>query len=195
MEFKWLNESAINKTGDRWEITAPKESDFFCNNGAVGEEGITPESLSNAPFYYTEINGDFVMRVKVSLDFKDTYDSSSIMVMQDSRNWAKACFELTDFNTHAVVSVVTKEESDDANGCNIKNDFVWLQVCRVGQSFAFHYSIDGERFYMMRFFNLPAEKTIKVGLLAQAPTGKGGIRVYENLTIESRTVKNIRMGE
>ncbi len=29
MEFKWLNESAINKTGDRWEITAPKESDFF----------------------------------------------------------------------------------------------------------------------------------------------------------------------
>ena len=103
MEFKWLNESAINKTGDRWEITAPKESDFFCNNGAVGEEGITPESLSNAPFYYTEISGDFVMRVKVSLDFKDTYDSSSIMVMQDSRNWAKACFELTDFNTHAVV--------------------------------------------------------------------------------------------
>lgn len=35
MEFKWLNESAINKTGDRWEITAPKESDFFCNNGAL----------------------------------------------------------------------------------------------------------------------------------------------------------------
>jgi hypothetical protein len=29
MEFKWLNESAINKTGDRWEITAPKESDFL----------------------------------------------------------------------------------------------------------------------------------------------------------------------
>ena len=100
-----------------------------------------------------------------------------------------------DFNTHAVVSVVTKEESDDANGCNIANDFVWLQVCRVGQSFAFHYSTDGERFYMMRFFNLPAEKTMKVGLLAQAPTGNGGIRVYENLTIESRTVKNIRMGE
>lgn len=36
---------------------------------------------------------------------------------------------------------------------------------------------------------------MKVGLLAQAPTGNGGIRVYENLTIESRTVKNIRMGE
>ena len=146
-------------------------------------------------FDYTEVSGDFVMRVKVSLDFKDIYDSSSIMVMQDSKHWAKACFELTDFNIHAVVSVVTKEDSDDANGCNIETDSVWLQVCRVGQSFAFHYSTDGENFYMMRFFNLPVGETVKAGLLAQAPTGNGGIRVYENLTIENRTVKNIRMGK
>lgn len=29
MEFKWLNESAINKTGDRWEITVPKASEIL----------------------------------------------------------------------------------------------------------------------------------------------------------------------
>lgn len=195
MEFKWLNKSTITKEGKRIEIFAPKESDFFCNNGAVGDEGITPESLSNAPFYYTEVTGDFIMRVKVSHDFKDMYDSSSIMIMQDMTHWAKACFELTDFNTHAVVSVVTKDQSDDANGCNIDGNSVWLQVCRVGQSFAFHYSIDGDNYYMMRFFNLPAEKTLKVGLLAQAPIGSGGIRIYEDLTIEKRKVKNIRMGK
>jgi regulation of enolase protein 1 (concanavalin A-like superfamily) len=195
MEFKWLNKSTITKEGKRIEIFAPKESDFFCNNGAVGDEGITPESLSNAPFYYTEVTGDFIMRVKVSHDFKDMYDSSSIMIMQDMTHWAKACFELTDFNTHAVVSVVTKDQSDDANGCNIDGNSVWLQVCRVGQSFAFHYSIDGDNYYMMRFFNLPAEKTLKVGLLAQAPTGSGGIRIYEDLTIEKKKVKNIRIGK
>lgn len=50
-------------------------------------------------------------------------------------------------------------------------------------------------YYMMRFFNLSAGKTIKVGLLAQAPQGNGGIRTYENLTIEKKTVKNIRFGE
>lgn len=195
MEFKWLNRSTITKEGKRIEIFAPKESDFFCNNGAVGDEGITPESLSNAPFYYTEVTGDFIMRVKVSHDFKDMYDSSSIMIMQDITHWAKACFELTDFNTHAVVSVVTKDQSDDANGCNVEGNSVWLQVCRVGQSFTFHYSIDGDNYYMMRFFNLPAEKTLKVGLLAQAPTGSGGIRIYEDLTIEKKKVKNIRMGK
>lgn len=41
---------------------------------------------------------------------------------------AKACFELTDFNIHAVVSAVIKEKSDDANGCNIENNFGYRYV-------------------------------------------------------------------
>lgn len=194
-DFKWINESTITEKNGRIEILATKESDFFCNNGAVSEEGDTPQSLYNAPYYYTEVSGDFVLRVKVSHEFKDTYDSACVMVMHDMANWAKAGFELTDFGTHAIVSVVTKEESDDTNGCNIDANEVWLQVCRCGKSFAIHYSTDGENFYMARFFNLPVNEVVKVGLLAQAPVGNGGIRVYENLTIENKTVKNIRMGK
>ncbi len=195
MDFKWLNQGKINIEDDRIEMVAPPQSDFFCNNGAVSEEGITPESLCNAPFYFTEVTGDFVMQVKVSHDFRDTYDSASVMVMVDGRNWAKACFEKTDFDTHAAVSVVTRNgESDDANGCNIESNTVWMKVCRVDNSFSFHYSVDGEKFYMTRFFNLPAGETVKVGLLAQAPVGNGGMRVYEQFSIENRTVKNIRFG-
>ena len=195
MEFKWLNESKIIQKGTRFEIMAAPQSDFFCNNGSASEEGITPESLCNAPFYYTEYEGDFVLKVKVSHDFKDTYDSASIMVMVDLQNWAKVCFEKTDFGTHAAVSVVTKRgESDDANGCNLDGNTAWLKVCRVGNSFSFHYSTDGEQFYMMRFFSLPAEKCVKIGLLAQAPIGNGGPRIYEDLVLEGKTVKNIRSG-
>ena len=195
MEFQWMNQSEIRKDGARIEITATPQSDFFCNSGSAAEEGITPESLSNAPFYYTEVEGDFVLQVKVSHAFKDTYDSASVMVMADLKNWAKACFEKTDFGTHAAVSVVTKRgESDDANGCNLEGNTAWLRVCRVANTFSFHYSVDGEHFYMMRFFSLPAEKSIKVGLLAQAPVGDGGARIYEDLTLENKTVKNIRFG-
>ena len=195
MEFKWMNESGIRVDGARIEILATPQSDFFCNSGSVSEEGITPESLCNAPYYYTEFEGDFVLRVRVSHDFRDTYDSASVMVMVDSGNWAKACFEMTDFGTHAAVSVVTKNgESDDANGCNLEGNAAWLKVCRVDNTFSFHYSLDGERFYMMRFFSLPAGKSVKVGLLAQAPVGDGGPRVYEDLSLEGRTVKNIRFG-
>lgn len=195
MEFQWMNQSEIREDGARFEIKATPQSDFFCNSGSASEEGITPESLSNAPYYFTEIEGDFVMQAKVSHDFKDTYDSASLMVMVDLKNWAKACFEMTDFGTHAAVSVVTKQgESDDANGCNLDGNTAWLRVCRVDSTFSFHYSTDGEHFFMMRFFSLPAGKKVRAGLLAQAPVGNGGARIYEDLLIENRTVKNIRFG-
>lgn len=196
MQFNWLNESKVEKKGNAIEIYAPAKSDFFCGGNVTSDEGSLPENICNAPYYYTEVSGDFVMRVRVSLDFLSTYDSSSVMVMKDIKNWAKFCFEQTDFGTHAVVSVVTRDNtSDDANGCNIDADKVWLQVCRRGNAFAFHYSVDGVNFYMTRFFILNFENTVKVGLVAQSPTGNGGIRIYEDLTIESKTVKNIRAGK
>ena len=68
MEFKWLNKSKIVKTEHRIEIMAPAESDFFSGSPTKTEEGFLPNVLSNAPFYYTDIEGDFVMRVKVSLE-------------------------------------------------------------------------------------------------------------------------------
>ena len=122
---------------------------------------------------------------------------ASVMVMHDMTNWAKRCFELTDFGTHAAVSFVTiNGASDDANGCNIEGqDYLWLKVCRGGRAFSFHYSLDGENFNMTRYFLMPETKAIKVGLLAQAPTGNGSKRIYENLSIEHITVKNIRAGE
>ena len=73
MKFQWLNESEIKLTDDRIEIMAPGQTDFFRGSIDECEEGILPESLCNAPYYYTEVDGDFVLRVKVSHDFKDTY--------------------------------------------------------------------------------------------------------------------------
>lgn len=194
-DFRWLNESRAEFEENKLTIYAPEKSDFFCNNGAVSEEGITPESLANAPFFYKEVTGDFVMRARVQVDFQDVYDAACLMVRASADVWGKFCFEFTDFDTHAVVSVVTNHTSDDANGSNIEGNSVWLQVARVGQSFGFHYSLDGERFFMVRFFNLPVGETIQAGLVAQAPTGRGGDRVYADFSLEHRTVKNIRSGE
>ncbi|WP_128658359.1 DUF1349 domain-containing protein [Paenibacillus sp. 598K] len=193
-EFKWINESKATYENGSLVIEAAPKSDFFCNNGATSEAGITPDSLHNAPFYYQEVTGDFVMRVQISHEFKDVYDAGVIMVMQDFQVWAKACFEKTDFDTNAVVSVVTNQTSDDANGCNIDGDTVWLQVARVGNNFAFHYSLDGRKFDMMRFFSLPVGETIKVGLVAQSPLGQGGARYFRHYSLQAVTVNNIRAG-
>ena len=74
------------------------------------------------------------------------------MIMQNLECWAKACYEYTDFGTNASVSVVTNGFSDDANGCNLEGNTVWLQMCRVGNNFAIHYSTDGEKFLYGEIF-------------------------------------------
>ncbi|MGI6239684.1 MAG: DUF1349 domain-containing protein [Christensenellales bacterium] len=192
--FLWLNEGTARFEEGALVIDAPPSSDFFNGGDASATSEELPQNLNNAPFYYTEAAGDFVMRAQVSLAFQDNYDAATLMLMENLDIWAKACFEQTDFGTRAVVSVVTNCVSDDANGCNVDTDHVWLQAVRVGNSFAFHYSLDGERFDMMRFFTLPVGETIKVGLVAQAPIGAGGARVFRHFSLEKKTVENIRSG-
>ncbi len=191
-EWKWLNESRITEADGELTITAPAKTDWF--NNPVPEHGVLPAPVANAPFFYTEVKGDFVFRAKVRPDHRYTYDACALMVISDEKMWAKAAFEKTDFGTKAAVCVVTNQVSDDANGCNINQDEVWLQIVRVGDVFCVHYSLDGERFDMVRLFTLPVGESVKVGLEAQSPAGEGGLRYYSNLSLEQRTVCNLRAG-
>lgn len=190
--WKWLNESQSIHEGDEVVIYAPAKTDWF--NNPVPENGLLSAPVANAPFFYTEVTGDFVFRAKVRPNFKSVYDACALMVIQDERLWTKAAFEKSDFGTTAAVCVVTNGISDDANGCNIAQDEVWLQIVRVGDVFCTHYSLDGERFDMVRLFHLPVEKTVKVGIEAQSPAGDGGLRFYSEISLENRTVKNLRAG-
>lgn len=190
--WKWFNESQIIHEGDEVVIYAPAKTDWF--NNPVPENGLLSAPVANAPFFYTEVTGDFVFRAKVRPNFKSVYDACALMVIQDEKLWTKAAFEKSDFGTTAAVCVVTNGISDDANGCNIAQDEVWLQIVRVGDVFCTHYSLDGERFDMVRLFHLPVEKTVKVGIEAQSPAGDGGLRFYSDISLENRTVKNLRAG-
>ena len=194
-DFHWRNESKMRFENDALVLYAPPNSDYFYSRYVDTDPAKVSGVSYNAPFFHTKVTGDFVMRVQVSHDFLTTYDAASIMVMQDLKVWAKACFEKTDFDTHAVVSVVTDHISDDANGCNIQGNSVWLQAARVDTHFAFHYSLDGEQFDMMRYFSLPAGADVMVGLVPQSPAGKGGDRVYRNFSLHPITLQNLRAGK
>ncbi|HPJ02289.1 MAG TPA: DUF1349 domain-containing protein [Candidatus Limiplasma sp.] len=194
-DFQWMNESKARFTDDALVLYAPEQSDYFFGRYVEADPLHTPGISCRAPFYYTRVTGDFVLRAQVSHDFLYTFDASSIMVMHSLLVWAKACFEKTDFGTHAAVSVVTNHVSDDANGCNIAGNTLWMQVARAGNHFAFHYAQDGENFYMMRTFYLPAAPEIMVGFVPQSPVGKGGERFYRNISLTHKTVKDLRAGE
>ncbi len=177
--------------GNKIILTSTEKTDYF-NFFDAKENQV--KKIFTAPFIYTEVEGDFVATVKVSGEFKDTYDSAVLMIMKDYDLWAKACLELTDFSKIAVVSVVTNNLSDDANGNNIDAKFVYIKAVRVNDDFSFHYSLDGINYEMMRFFHLDVGTTVKVGLAAQSPLGMGTKCIFEDFTVINKTVNNIRKG-
>ena len=192
-QWKWLNESGMVSVNGELAILAPAKTDWF--NNPIPEQGVLPAPVANAPFLYTEVSGDFLFRAKVRPNHRYTYDACALMIIRDEHMWAKAAFEASDFGTKAAVCVVTNQVSDDANGCNIDQDTLWLQIARAGDVFGVHYSLDGTRFDMVRLFRLPVGESVKVGLEAQSPAGDGGLRFFSDVTLQRRTVRNLRAGD
>ena len=120
-------------------IAAPARTEWFTN--PVPESGILSEPVANAPLFCTEVKGNFVFRAKVRPNHRYTYDACALMVIRDEKLWAKAAFEKSYFGTKAAVCVMTSRISDDANGCNIGQDEIWLQIIWVGDVFCVHYSL------------------------------------------------------
>ncbi len=182
-----INNANYTCEDDIITMQALPKTDYFVN----------PENddvTGNAQFLYKEITGDFTMVSKVSHEFKSTYDACVLFAYDNDKRWAKACFELTDFGTKAVVSVMTNGKSDDANGVNVDVNEIWLRLSRKKNTFAVHYSLDGETFFMARISNIPMNDKIKVGIVAQSPVGEGGARIFKSLKIEQTTLENLRAG-
>ena len=186
-DFKWTNATEFEEIANGISIYAPAETDYFVNP-------VDGEVKANAPFFYKEVEGDFILKAKVRLDFESIYDASVLLALDHDELWAKACFEYTDFGTKSVVTVMTNEKSDDANGVNVDVNEIWLQMSRKDDVFAIHYSLDGQDFIMSRLASLPMQKKIKVGLEAQSPTGHGGQRIFEHVSLEQKSPSDIRAG-
>ena len=89
-DWKWLNESQAITVNGELVITAPAKTDWF--NNPVPENGVLSAPVANAPFYYTEVTGDFVFRAKVRPNHRYVYDACALMVIKDEYTWAKAVF-------------------------------------------------------------------------------------------------------
>lgn len=190
MEFKnltWLAESQYEEIEDGIKLQAPARTDYFVNP-------LNDEANTSAPFLYQEVSGDFVFKAKVQHDFVSMYDACALMALDNEKLWAKGCFEQSDVGTHAVVSVMTNQKSDDANSVTLEGNEVWLQLARKGNMFAVQYSFDGINFQMARLTYLPMSKTIKVGFVAQSPLGEGGMRYFKHIQLEMKTLDDIRNG-
>lgn len=185
--FEWDNPSTAKLEGDKLLLTAKAGTDYFVDPASG-------EATLNAPYYHMTVSGDFTLRAKASRSFVSTFDACALLAMGDDGHWAKLCFELTDLGPKAIVTVVTREFSDDANGVWVDSDTVWLQLARKGSLFAMHYSLDGVTYKMARLLHLNCKESLKLGFVAQSPTGSGGVCCYEEIDFQAGAPQDMRKG-
>jgi uncharacterized protein len=173
---------------DGFTITAPQESDCFIDPAGTLHRDNAPAALFDSP------DPHFILSAKVSVDFAATFDAGVLFVYQHERCWAKLCFEYSPQQTPMIVSVVTKETSDDCNSLPLKERQIYLRVAVTPQTVAFHYSHDGSYWHMVRYFSL-GEGATRAGFLAQSPTGAGCRVAFSEIRYSATVLANNRSGE
>ncbi|MBQ7956272.1 MAG: DUF1349 domain-containing protein [Lachnospiraceae bacterium] len=185
MKFEMMNEAEVKIDGEKISMRTKGGTNLF--NGVSGTWKNT-----NFPFYYARIQGDFMVCSNITVDFQAVYDLGALVVFENENKWIKFAFENSDMGVPAIVSVVTRDTSDDCNGEPIQNDSVWLQICRQGSVFAMHYSIDKQNWKLARICRVDMQEEIMVGISVQCPTGNQCMAVFDELEIKDNLYEDIR---
>ena len=134
-------------------------------------------------------------RAHVRVAFASTFDAGSLQVRVNDDVWAKLCFEYSPQQHPMIVSVVTRGVSDDCNSTQIEEDNVFLRITRRDAIFAFHYSLDGQLWQLVRHFALGDAPALQVGLSAQSPTGGGCTATFSQIRYTPTAVADLRSGD
>ena len=185
--FSWLNEPAEWTFTERGLVVqAEPQTDYFIDPAGTGVK-------DDGHFLYTLQDGDFTMSTRVQVNMVDDYDAAVMMIMVDDTHWAKLCYEYT-YKRPMIVSVVTSDVSDDCNSLAVPETGIYLRVTRFDNCFALHYSHDAKWWEMVRYFRLDSPGPVKVGVVAQSPTGNGCTVAFDHLLYSSEPVRDIRSG-
>jgi hypothetical protein len=170
-------------------ITAGAKTDLFFDPAG----GLV---ITNAPAaLFTPPDRDFILSAHVTVDFASAFDAGVLQLRGQEDVWAKLCFEYSPQRQPMIVSVVTRGFSDDCNSTIIAGNQVYLRLAHNGLTIAFHYSLDGRFWHLVRYFTLGQLEQIQLGFSAQSPTGAGCRALFSEITYKSGPLGDIRSGE
>ena len=106
------------------------------------------------------------------------------MIRIDEKNWIKTGIEFV--NGHQNVSaVVTREFSDwSVLPRNDNPSSIWVRLQRFNDTVQISYSLDGEKWSMIRLAYFPEKVPVKIGMVTAAP-GKQSFEVrFDDFSIQ-----------
>ena len=168
-------------------LTAAAHTDMFVDPAGTGPVPDAGRFVGLPPA------GDFTLAAQVSVEFASMYDAGVLLLHAAERDWAKLCFEYSPQLRPTAVTVVTRGTSDDCNSFEVDGSTLWLRIARSGAAWAFHASTDGTWWRLLRYFTLGLE-LVRVGFLAQSPTGAGCAATFDQVTFLPGAPENLRDG-
>jgi regulation of enolase protein 1 (concanavalin A-like superfamily) len=172
--------------------SALPHSDIFIDPGDTA--GFNAESMLNAvTLLGAPPEGDFQFSARVTVEFASTYDAGVLLIWAGEERWGKLCFEFSPAGEPMIVSVVCRGVADDANAFVVPGRAVWLRVSRIGRAYAYHASLDGAYWQLIRFFNLGSASD-RLGFEAQSPTGDGCAVTFDEIRFTGSRLAELRDG-
>lgn len=152
-------------------------------------------NTDNAPKLLFTPDDNFMLTARIEHKFASKWDGGAIVLKADDLNWIKFCFEKDYTGQHRVVSVVTNNISDDCNSAAISGDKVYYKICKADNVITLYYSIDSKKWFLVRHLQFNAKGPLKLGFMAQSPTGKSNKVTFSEITYSSRKIKDPYVGE
>ncbi len=178
--------SPVNYQIDASEVTIKAEGKTNLFNNPNGKSNV-----GNAPMVVFEPQGDFTLSAKVTGELKAVYDVAALIVYQNAITWAKVCFEKSVQEEPTIVSVVTRNFSDDCNSEKAGN-YAYLSVVRKGNEFSFFYSMDGTKWKMIRHFHLDTKAGLKTGFVVHGSRGDGFTGIFSDIKYQDKALDDMR---
>jgi len=185
----WENQAAKFSTkGNELIMVAGEKTDMFRDPNVT-------YNTDNAPKLLFKPDQDFVLITAIEHSFASKWDGGAIVLKQDSLNWIKFCFEKDYTGARRVVSVVTKNISDDCNSVEIKTNKVFYKLAKADNVITLYYSLDGKKWFLIRHLQFDTDKNFTLGFLAQSPTGKKCEVKFSDTSYQAKKIKDPYIGE
>ncbi len=152
-------------------------------------------NTDNAPKLLFKPDDNFILIAAIEHGFLSKWDGGAIVLKQDSLNWIKFCFEKDYTGARRVVSVVTKNISDDCNSVEIKSNKVFYKIAKADNVITLYYSTDAIKWFLIRHLQFDTARDFQVGFLAQSPTGKSCTVKFSNIKYVAKKIKDPYVGE
>jgi regulation of enolase protein 1 (concanavalin A-like superfamily) len=169
-------------------ITAGEKTDMFRDPNVT-------YNTDNVPKLLFRPDDNFTLSASIEHNFSSKWDGGAIVIKQDSLHWIKFCFEKDYTGARRVVSVVTRDFSDDCNSVQITGNKVFYKIAKADNVITLYYSSDGIRWYLIRHLEFKFNKDLRVGFLAQSPTGKSCSVKFADIRYKNVKIKDPYKGE